>query len=62
MIPHSHDHKHHHAHTHAPGERHPHAEVPASLLRFSAMQRLAIAVALSAYLWIAVAWATGWKF
>jgi len=33
------------------------AIVPASLLRFSAMQRLAIAAALAALLWGAVLWA-----
>jgi len=56
MHTHHHD---HHAHTHAFGERHPHAEAGASLLRFSAPQRLAIAAALSLLIWAAVFWAIG---
>jgi hypothetical protein len=42
-----------HAHVHAREE----VTLAPSLLRFSAMQRLAIAVALAAILWAAVAWA-----
>jgi hypothetical protein len=46
----------------AANAKHDHARrgsaiVPASLLRFSAMQRLAIAAALAALLWGAVLWA-----
>lgn len=52
---------HKHTHTHALGERHPHAEVPPSLLRFSALERLLIAVLLAALLWGAVLWAIGSK-
>jgi len=48
-------------HTHAPGERHPHAAVPASLLRLSFFQRLAIAALLAMILWGAVIWAIGAK-
>jgi hypothetical protein len=62
MSAHQHSHSHHHpTHTHAPGERHPHAQVTPSLLRFSVPQRLAIALALAAILWAAVLWAIGWK-
>ncbi|GEM_PF-1883139 len=62
MPAHQHIHSHHHhTHAHPPGERHPHAEVAPSLLRFSVAQRLAIAVALAALLWAAVFWAIGWK-
>jgi hypothetical protein len=50
---------HQHSHTHGPGERHPHAEVSPSLLRFSVLQRLAIAVVLAALMWGAVFWAIG---
>jgi len=42
--------------THEHARRGP-AIVPASLLRFSAMQRLAIAAMLAALLWGAVLWA-----
>jgi uncharacterized membrane protein YccC len=62
MPQHSHDQHHHHAHRHAPGERHPHAEVSSSLLRFSVAQRLLIALALTAAMWLAVGWAIGWGF
>lgn len=61
MPSHQHAHDHTHAHTHAPGERHPHAEASLSLLRFSAMERIGIALALTAILWAAVFWAIGWK-
>jgi hypothetical protein len=58
---HTHDHAHANAHVHAPGERHPHAEVSPSLLRFSALERIGIALMLTAILWAAVFWAIGWK-
>lgn len=45
------------AHTDHDHARRSPAIVPASLLRFSAMQRLAIASALAALLWGAVLWA-----
>lgn len=65
MPPHQHIHAHSHAeshaHSHALGERHPHAEVSPSLLRFSAWQRLAIAAVFAAMMWAAVFWAIGWK-
>jgi hypothetical protein len=41
------------AHDHHHGR----VEIPPSLLRFSALQRVAIAFLLSALLWAAVAWA-----
>ncbi len=59
---HAHSHAHDQGHKHAPGERHPHAEAAPSLLRFSVMQRLVIAFALAAVMWLAVAWAVGWRF
>lgn len=66
MPQHSHDHHHTHSHAHmhmhAPGERHPHAEVSPSLLRFSVAQRFLIALALSVVMWLAVGWAIGWGF
>jgi hypothetical protein len=48
-------------HTHAPGERHPHATVPTSLLRLSIFERLAIAALLAMVLWGAVIWAVSSK-
>lgn len=59
--PHLHDHGHAHAHhhSHAEGERHPAARPGFSLLRLSAVQRLAIALPLAALLWaaaLAVIW------
>jgi hypothetical protein len=50
-----------HPHTHAPGERHPHAAVPTSLLRLSFFERLTIAALLAMILWGAVIWAIGSK-
>jgi hypothetical protein len=43
----------------APAHDHHHGrvEIPPSLLRFSALQRIAIAMLLSALLWGAVVWA-----
>jgi hypothetical protein len=51
--PHS-PHSHHHHH---PGHVHPPAALQASVLRLSAAQRLAIAVAMIALLWTAAVWA-----
>ncbi len=55
---HDHDHAHaadashlHRHHSHAAGERHPAARPGFSLLRLSALQRLAIALPLAAALW-----------
>jgi hypothetical protein len=47
------------AHIHANPHDHHHgrAEIPLSLLRLSALQRIAIAIFLSALLWGAVVWA-----
>ena len=45
---------HHHHHT---GEAHPVARVAPSLLRMSALERLAVAAIAAAVLWIAVWWA-----
>lgn len=50
---HSHAHAAHHGHSHAPGERHPAARPGFSLLRLSAVQRLAIALPLAALVWAA---------
>lgn len=61
MPSHHHAHGHTDVHTHAPGERHPHAEASPSLLRFSAMERVGIALALTGILWAAVFWAIGWN-
>jgi hypothetical protein len=44
-------------HHHEPGHAHPAALLSPSLLRMSIWQRLAAAIALSAVLWLAVAWA-----
>jgi hypothetical protein len=46
-----------HPHHHPPGEGHPRASVSPSILRMSVLERLAIAGALIAVLWGAVAWA-----
>ncbi len=48
---------HAHHHHHHPGHSHPPAAVAPSILRMSAAQRLAIAAAISAVLWVAVYWA-----
>ncbi len=45
---------HHHHHT---GEAHPVARVAPSLLRMSALERMAVAAIAAAVLWIAVGWA-----
>ena len=50
----SHDYSHHH---HPEGQAHPPAPVAASILRLSAVERLAIAFGLIAVIWAAVFWA-----
>jgi hypothetical protein len=61
MSDHSHDHAHNHSHAH--GDHHGHAHDPSlvspafSLLRLSALERLAGAGALSALVWLGVWWA-----
>lgn len=64
---HAHGHSHGHAHGHAHGDEQAHthnhpssarrAEPGLSLLRMSAFQRLAIALALVAAIWLGVGWA-----
>jgi hypothetical protein len=44
-------------HHHHPGHSHPHASVSPSILRLSALERIAGATLLIAALWGAVAWA-----
>jgi hypothetical protein len=56
-VPIHHQHDQHPPHHHAPGERHPRASVSLSLMRMSVLGRLAVAAALIAVLWGAVAWA-----
>jgi hypothetical protein len=53
------EHHHHpgHHHHHHQGRAHPPATVHASILRMSALQRLAVAVGLIALLWVAAFWA-----
>jgi hypothetical protein len=52
------DHDHGHHHHHHPGHAHPPASVHPSILRLSALQRLAVSVGLIALLWMAAFWAT----
>ncbi|MDQ0510420.1 hypothetical protein [Ancylobacter amanitiformis] len=47
----SHSHSPSHRHSHGPGRRHPPARPGFSLLRLSAVQRLAIALPLAALIW-----------
>lgn len=59
---HSHGHAHDHGHDHAPGDgAHAHgprrASPGLSLLRMSSLQRLAIALAFVAAIWLGVFWA-----
>lgn len=55
MSDHSHSHEpHHHHHV---GHVHPPARVHVSILRQSALQRLAFAAGLIALVWLAVVWA-----
>lgn len=53
---HSHDHGHHHghAHSHGPSSPHPAQVAPWSILRMTALSRLAAACAVSAVLWVVV--------
>jgi len=58
VTPHSHSHDHHahgHGHSHGPATPHPAQTAPWSILRMTAMARLAAAAAVSAGLW-AVVW------
>jgi len=54
MPTHVHQHPHHHHH---PGQGHPPASISPSILRLSAVERLAAAGVLIALIWIAVLWA-----
>ena len=54
MPTHVHDHHHHHHH---PGEGHPPASISPSILRLSALERLAAAGGLIVVIWAAVIWA-----
>jgi hypothetical protein len=54
MSDHDHDGHHHHHH---PGQMHPPAFVHPSILRLSALQRLAFSTGLIALLWLAAFWA-----
>jgi hypothetical protein len=49
-------HQHHHQHHHA-GEGHPPATVSPSILRLSAVERLAAAIAAITVIWASVLWA-----
>jgi hypothetical protein len=51
------DHSHHHNHHHQPGEGHPPASVSMSILRLSAVQRLAASGIAIAMIWGVVLWA-----
>jgi len=51
-----HDHHGHHHHHHHPGQMHPPAFVHPSILRLSALQRLAFSTGLIALLWLAAFW------
>ena len=56
--PHAHGGDHAHVHVHVlEGRPHPHRRVGVSLLRMSALQRLAVAGAAVACVWLAVLWA-----
>jgi hypothetical protein len=46
-------------HHHEPGHAHPMARVAPSLLRMSALERIAVAMVVAGILWIAVWWAIG---
>ena len=61
---HDHGHEHAHGHGHAPHDHAAHAPVkparpPASLLRMSALQRLALSGGAVAAIWVGVFWAIG---
>ncbi len=49
--------EHHHHHHHPAGHAHPPAAITPSILRLSAIERLAFVSALIALIWIAVYWA-----
>jgi hypothetical protein len=51
------DHDHHAHHHHHPGHIHPPASVHPSILRLSALERLAVAAVAIAALWLAALWA-----
>jgi hypothetical protein len=51
------DHGHHAHHHHHPGDVHPPAAVSSSILRLSALQRLAVSAGLVALVWAAAFWA-----
>ena len=53
----THVHEHHHHHHHHPGEGHPPASISPSILRLSAVERLAAAAVLIVLIWAAVFWA-----
>ena len=53
MPTHVHDHHHHHH----PGEGHPPASISPSILRLSAVERLAASAVLIVLIWAAVFWA-----
>jgi hypothetical protein len=50
----THVHQHHHHH---PGQGHPPASIAPSILRMSALERLAVAAAVIAVIWGAALWA-----
>jgi hypothetical protein len=54
MPTHVHDHQHHHHH---PGEGHPPASISASILRLSAIERMAAAGVVIVLIWASVFWA-----
>jgi hypothetical protein len=54
---HDHQHEHGHHHHHHPGEGHPPASISPSILRLSAIERLAAAGVMIALIWAAVLWA-----
>ncbi len=56
---HEHDHEHSHGHAHAPHSHAQPARPPASLLRMSALQRLALSGGAVAAIWAGVFWAIG---
>jgi len=56
MPDHTHNHPHHHHHHHA-GHVHPPATVHPSILRLSALERLAASAVVIAILWVVVFWA-----
>jgi hypothetical protein len=57
MPTHVHDHGPGHHHHHHPGEGHPPASISPSILRLSAVERLAAAGVVIVLIWTAVFWA-----